>query len=245
MKPFDPAGLAWAGRAWIAPGIGVFRGSVGAHDWHQHLAHQITVGLEGAVEVETPAGRLRGRALVIPAGMRHRLSGGAVLSIYLDALAPEATALRLRPQQAALALDPDLARRLLDFSSADDLTTVQVIFRSDPPRVADTRLEAVVRELRACRGETDRRSLAAMVHVSPERFTHWFVEQTGLPLRSYLKWVRLIESLRQLAAGGSLTEAAHLGGFSDSAHLSRTFRAMLGSSPANLLKQVALSGAID
>ena len=84
-----------------------------------------------------------------------------------------------------------------------------------------------------------------MVHVSPERFSHWFVEQTGLPLRSYLKWVRLIESLRQLAAGGSLTEAAHLGGFSDSAHLSRTFRAMLGSSPANLLKQVALSGAID
>ena len=138
-----------------------------------------------------------------------------------------------------------LARRLMDFSSADDLTTVQVIFRSDPPRVADTRLEAVVRELRACRGETDRRSLAAMVHVSPERFSHWFVEQTGLPLRSYLKWVRLIESLRQLAAGGSLTEAAHLGGFSDSAHLSRTFRAMLGSSPANLLKQVALSGAID
>ena len=129
-----------------------------------------------------------------------------------------------------------MARRLLDFSSADDLTTVQVIFRSDPPRVADTRLEAVVRELRACRGETDRRSLAAMVHVSPERFSHWFVEQTGLPLRSYLKWVRLIESLRQLAAGGSLTEAAHL---------SRTFRAMLGSSPANLLKQVALSGAID
>ena len=240
MKPFDPAGLAWAGRAWIAPGIGVFRGSVGAHDWHQHLAHQITVGLEGAVEVETPAGRLRGRALVIPAGMRHRLSGGAVLSIYLDALAPEATALRLRPQQAALALDPDLARRLLDFSSADDLTTVQVIFRSDPPRVADTRLEAVVRELRACRGETDRRSLAAMVHVSPERFSHWFVEQTGLPLRSYAKWLRLTHAVQLLASGLSMTDAAHAVGFSDSAHFSRTFRALLGIDPSSALAEVRL-----
>ncbi len=245
MKSLEPDGLAWAGRAWIAPGVGVFRGSVGAHDWHQHLAHQITVGLEGVVEVETPAGRLQGQALAIPAGTRHRLGGGAVLSIYLDALAPEATALRLRPHQPAVALDPDMARRLLDVANTDDLATVQSIFRPDPPHAADKRLEAVVRELRACRGETDRRSLAAMVHLSPERFSHWFVEQTGLPLRSYLKWVRLIETLRQLAAGGSLTEAAHLAGFSDSAHLSRTFRATLGSSPANLLRQVTLSGPID
>jgi len=244
LKPLNPVGIAWAGRAWIAPGIGVFRGSVGAHDWHRHLAHQITVGLEGAVEVQTPAGSLQGRALVIPAGMRHRLIGGTVLSIYLDALAPEATALRLRPHQPALALDPDLARRLVDLANAEDLATVHSIFPPDA-RAADKRLEAVVEELRACRGETSRHSLAAMVHLSPERFSHWFVEQTGLPLRSYLKWVRLIETLRQLAGGGSLTEAAHLAGFSDSAHLSRTFRAMLGGSPANLLRQVALSGAID
>jgi AraC-like DNA-binding protein len=245
LKPLNSVGIAWVGRAWIAPGMAVFRGSVGAHDWHQHLAHQITVGLKGAVEVETPARSLRGRALVIPAGMRHRLSGGAVLSIYVDALAPEATALRLRPHQPALALDLDLARQLLVLANTDDLATVQGILRSDPPPAADNRLQAVVRELRACRGETNRHSLAAIVHVSPERFSHWFVEQTGLPLRSYLKWVRLIETLRHLAAGGTLTEAAHLGGFSDSAHLSRTFRAMLGGSPANLLRQVALSGAID
>ena len=74
--------------------------------------------------METPAGRLRGRALVIPAGMRHRLSGGAVLSIYLDALAPEATALRLRPQQAALALDPDLARQVVVQLMAKDALVV-------------------------------------------------------------------------------------------------------------------------
>ena len=97
MKQLDSVGISWAGSAWIAPGIGVFRGSVGAHDWHQHLAHQITVGLDGAVTVETPAGNRQGRSLVVPAGMRHKLSGGVVLSIYLDALAPEAAALRLRP----------------------------------------------------------------------------------------------------------------------------------------------------
>lgn len=240
----NSVGFSWAGRAWIAPGIGAFRGSVGAHDWHHHLAHQITVGLEGPVGVETAVGRLHDRALVIPAGTRHRIVGSSVLSIYLDALAPEALALRLRPGQPAKSLDPLLARRLLDVTHARDLAALPDFFHP-PPRVADERLDAVLRELQGSRGDSNRRSLAAVIHLSPERFSHWFVEQTGLPLRSYLKWIRLIEALRQLAAGHSLTHSAHAAGFSDSAHLSRTFRATLGDSPAKLLKQVALSIAID
>ena len=36
--------------------------------------------------------------------------------------------------------------------------------------------------------------------------------------------------------GASLTEAAHLAGFADSAHLSRTFRAMFGVAPSLLFK---------
>jgi len=36
------------------------------------------------------------------------------------------------------------------------------------------------------------------------------------------------------AGGGSLTEAAHRAGFSDSAHLSRTFRRMFGIAAVSL-----------
>ena len=36
--------------------------------------------------------------------------------------------------------------------------------------------------------------------------------------------------------GANLTEAAHLAGFADSAHLSRTFRAMFGVAPSLLFK---------
>ncbi|WWL46237.1 helix-turn-helix transcriptional regulator [Pseudomonas parakoreensis] len=76
-----------------------------------------------------------------------------------------------------------------------------------------------------------REELAALVHLSPTRFSHWFVEQTGLPLRSYAKWLRLTQAVRHLASGEPITTAAHASGFSDSAHFSRTFRSLLGIDP--------------
>ena len=48
-------------------------------------------------------------------------------------------------------------------------------------------------------------------------------------------WLRLRRAVELLASAGSLTEAAHDAGFSDSAHLSRTFRKMFGVKPSLLL----------
>lgn len=56
-----------------------------------------------------------------------------------------------------------------------------------------------------------RDEMAALVHLSPTRFSHWFVEQTGLPLRSYAKWLHLTQALQHLAKGVRLIEAAHEG----------------------------------
>jgi AraC family transcriptional regulator len=64
--------------------------------------------------------------------------------------------------------------------------------------------------------------------------SHLFVEQTGLPFRTYLLWLRLTKAVESMAAGASLTEAAHEAGFADSAHFSRTFRRMFGVAAAAL-----------
>jgi len=85
-----------------------------------------------------------------------------------------------------------------------------------------------------------RYEMAALVHLSPSRFSHWFVEQTGLPLRSYAKWLRLTQALQHVAKGVRLTEAAHKAGFSDSAHFSWTFRTLLGIDPSFALAEVDL-----
>jgi AraC-like DNA-binding protein len=75
---------------------------------------------------------------------------------------------------------------------------------------------------------------AALVGLSPGRTRHLFVQQTGLPFRTYLLWLRLVRAVEIFAGGAPLTAAAHGAGFADSAHLSRTFRRMFGIVAASL-----------
>jgi AraC-like DNA-binding protein len=80
-----------------------------------------------------------------------------------------------------------------------------------------------------------------VAHLSPGRFRHLFVEETGMPLRTYVLWRRLLQVWNLLMQGQSLSEAAHAVGFADSAHLSRTSRAMFGTTPSALRMSGPLS----
>jgi AraC-like DNA-binding protein len=70
--------------------------------------------------------------------------------------------------------------------------------------------------------------------LSPSRFRHLFVEETGMALRPYILWRRFLRVWALVSAGGSLSAAAHAAGFADAAHLSRTSRRMFGFPPSAL-----------
>ena len=57
--------------------------------------------------------------------------------------------------------------------------------------------------------------------------------------RQYLLWTRLYSALGELARGASLTEAALEAGFADAAHLTRTFRRMVGVVPSVIAGSVS------
>lgn len=82
--------------------------------------------------------------------------------------------------------------------------------------------------------------LSSTVGLSASRFEHLFSEQVGIPVSRYLLWVRLRKALGMIPHGKSLTEVAYAAGFADSAHLSRTFRRMLGIAPSSILKRIAI-----
>ena len=76
--------------------------------------------------------------------------------------------------------------------------------------------------------------VAAEACLSPSRFRHLFVEQTGMALRPYILWRRFLHVWELLMHGTTLSAAAHAAGFADAAHLSRTSRRMFGFPPSNL-----------
>jgi AraC family transcriptional regulator len=68
--------------------------------------------------------------------------------------------------------------------------------------------------------------------LSPSRFRHLFVEETGTALRPYILWRRFLRVWELMMAGESLSTAAHGAGFADAAHLTRTSRSMFGFPPS-------------
>jgi len=76
--------------------------------------------------------------------------------------------------------------------------------------------------------------VASVAHLSPSRFRHLFIEQTGMGLRQYILWRRFVSVWELRMSGVSLSEAAHAAGFADSAHLARTSRRMIGIPPSLL-----------
>jgi AraC family transcriptional regulator len=105
----------------------------------------------------------------------------------------------------------------------------------DPAKPTDVRIARAVELIRErLRDTIPLSTMASAVHLSPDRFRHLFIKETGVTFRAYLLWQRLECSLAAYVAGETLTKAAHTGGFADSAHFSRTFRRMFGIAPASV-----------
>ena len=105
--------------------------------------------------------------------------------------------------------------------------------RSEPAVVSDERILRAIAYVNARLGEEiTLHHVASEANLSPGRFRHLFVEQTGLGLRPYILWRRFIRVWDLLKEGESLSGAAHRAGFADAAHLTRTARRMFGTPPS-------------
>ena len=71
--------------------------------------------------------------------------------------------------------------------------------------------------------------------LSPSRFLHLFKQQTGVTFRRAQLWFKVRHAV-SLFDKKSITEIAHEVGFSDSGHLSRTFKENFGFSPREFIK---------
>ena len=82
--------------------------------------------------------------------------------------------------------------------------------------------------------DTSLEALAAAVSLSPGRLMHTFTESIGLPLRPYLQWLKLQRAAAAIVGGMPFSQAAHAAGFADAAHMTRTFKRVMGTTPKAL-----------
>jgi AraC family transcriptional regulator len=105
----------------------------------------------------------------------------------------------------------------------------------EPTVVSDERiLRATAYIKRELSASLTLEEVAGVACLSPSRFRHLFVEQTGMALRPYVLWRRFLRVWELLMEGASLSTAAHAAGFADAAHLTRTSRRMFGFPPSAL-----------
>jgi AraC-like DNA-binding protein len=226
----------WSGRLRLWPGRALWVGQAADTAPHAHHAVQVCVGLDGDFGLRRSARQpwRRYRAALVAADQPHQLAAGAtrLALLYLD---PESDAARALGDAAAVTPLDDLQPP--NESNLDRLAAAlldQLLPPGARPRPrGDARLPALLERLRAGRHrDDDAPALAASVHLSPGRLAQVFRAATGVSLRSYRLWLRLLDAVTALAGGASLTSAAHAAGFADSAHLSRTFRRMFGIAPS-------------
>jgi AraC-like DNA-binding protein len=212
---------------------------------HAHHAVQVTLSLRGWFTLETNAAELRGPAAAVAPDTEHAFQAeGAIAHLFID---PEGRSGR-ELQRVLFAGGPlvslpeltDLRERLLaTFESPrrEDQALIdlgrELVATLAPDGERDLRPDARVRRMSTwatARLDAPVSLVDAAAHVglSAGRARHLFVEQTGLPFRTYLLWQRLTKAVELFSGGSTLTDAAHGAGFSDSAHLSRTFRRMFG-----------------
>ncbi|MGJ8670494.1 MAG: helix-turn-helix domain-containing protein [Oceanococcus sp.] len=226
----------WKGDIVFSHSSAIFRGHVGENKMHSHWAAQLTISLNDEIEFETTSGLHSSKAVYLSSKTQHRLISGLVCSIYFDPLSTSTfSSLDKETTQGwtPLSVDelpPEL--RTIDASTnLEALLNSKTLSSLDLATSLEPRFQKLIHTIKSqlSSGEdTDREALAKIVHLSPTRFSHWFVERTGVPLRSYKKWLKLRVAMDALLDGKNPMEAAMLGGFSDLAHLSRAFSESFG-----------------
>ncbi len=245
--------LFWEGASmWVlsaGPAVGDqgFKGT-----FHSHHAVQITFALDGWFRLETADHCEEAAASAVAPDTRHMISAhGTVAHLYVE---PEsrfgrAAIRRLFATRRLAPVDIDLFGGLpgeLTAAFRDPATDdsrfvaigramIEKLAGDVGDAVPDARVSRVISWLASQSAVPVRLAdAAAVAGLSPDRLRHVFVRHTGLPFRTYVLWLRLLNAVEAFSHGATLTSAAHQAGFSDSAHFSRTFRRTFGITAAEL-----------
>lgn len=221
--------------------------------YHSHHAVEIMISFDSPCTLIMGDETAVGGGLLLHHDVSHAVKAdGFVVLIYIN---PE-TLLGKKLDHilgcnTVLALDDTLVEQLKayitevvahqysDTEVAAYLTSVLVkdIVQMETNDTSDVRIGKVITHIKS---NLDRpfnfHDLKEIACLSESRLIHLFKKEIGIPIRKYVLWWRLHQAIKLYLTGQTLTQSAHLAGFSDVAHLNRTFVSMFGLNPSQILK---------
>ncbi|MCT8332817.1 AraC family transcriptional regulator [Leptospira sp. 85282-16] len=217
---------------------------------HSHYAVSILVSLGAPFHLHTKSDAvIESQGIIIPPNYYHKLdaSQSEMVIIQLDPKSeeykriemdgsPKTIDLEVRNKIQKIA-DP-LFGETLDCLSARSLYNqiLSLLGSGSVLRKFDERIEIAIQRIKEkMPNPVSLAELSEISGISTDRFMHLFKDNMGIPLRQYLLWQRLHIAAKLLQVGENLTTASHAAGFSDQAHLSRTFKKMFGVKPSLFL----------
>ncbi len=217
---------------------------------HRQAAALLCVGLDAAFDVRTDSGyALRTRSALVGPQTMHSIStqNQRCAFLLMDPDCPDYELLLASKANAAaqgilagIEQEAAIAATMHQICvAADDASLTELLAKlefsrpaAETPRV-DSRILTVIGLLVADTGESvPVEKLASHVGISASRLAHLFKEQVGIPIRMFRTWYRLKMAAHLLSEGKSLTDAALMAGFYDSAHFANTFRDTFGLTPS-------------
>ncbi|HEY5958480.1 MAG TPA: AraC family transcriptional regulator [Polyangiaceae bacterium] len=216
---------------------------------HAEYAWKIHIGIDAPVWLQSPNlvvdATAGARVLVTPPGSVH--GTGAVGWSCAIFVAPGALSTPRRPTMGAFAISGALGDRIVEACrqfeptarrdtgafTAELMSLIGPRLAPSPP--TDARVEGAIRSIE-CRPNLPLVDLARAQWLSLDRLSRLVTVHTGMRLRQHVLWSRLLKLLSSKTAYTNLADAALGNGFSDHAHLTRTYRAYLGRTPSDFLR---------
>jgi AraC family transcriptional regulator len=229
--------------------------AIGVTPMHAHYAIQVAFGSEPGIRFRSSEREdwTEYGGAIIPSRQPHSMDASLLpfnVVVFIEPETREGRALsELYLRDGIAALPDDTLAGLVPpvFAAWQDQRTVPAVVEAtqrlvqaltkgvEPAVVSDERILRAVSYIKSnLDAPLTLEKVAGEAFLSPSRFRHLFVEQTGMALRPYILWRRFLRVWELLTAGESLSTAAHSAGFADAAHLTRTSRRMFGFPPSAL-----------
>jgi AraC-like DNA-binding protein len=223
---------------------------------HRHKRGQLAFSASGTITVTTPHGTWitpPSRAAWIPAGMEHYICSSedvAMRSVFVDTTIPvtlqASCVVSITPLLRELILHAVEVIPLYELGGPDERLMLVILDQLKPlpvsslflPMPKDQRVAKIANAL--VNNPADRRSLqdwAKEVGAAPRTLSRLFPQETGMQFREWQQQVRLIEAIRLLARGDSVTNVTYDVGYESTSAFVSMFKRALGTTPGQYFEK--------